>query len=237
MELATILGITISSAAMIALLKIIAIDIVLSGDNAIVIAMATRNLPAELRNKAILWGTAGAVILRILFAILIVWLLKIPFVNLIGGLLLLYIAYKVLVGGEEDANISAHSGLKGAIGTIILADVVMSLDNVVAVAGAADGHILMIAVGIAISIPIMIFGSKFIVKAMDKYSWIGYVGSGILSWTAGEMIFKDKQFAAFLDIQSGLITYLIIAAITALVLGLGYLANKKIATREVNQAG
>ena len=89
MELATILGITISSAAMIALLKIIAIDIVLSGDNAIVIAMATRNLPAELRNKAILWGTAGAVFLRILFAILIVWLLKIPYVNLIGGLLLL----------------------------------------------------------------------------------------------------------------------------------------------------
>ena len=103
----------------------------------------------------------------------------------------------MLVGGEEDANISAHSGLKSAIGTIILADVVMSLDNVVAVAGAADGHIMMIAIGIAISIPIMIFGSKFIVKAMDKYSWIGYVGSGILAWTAGEMIFKDKQLAAY----------------------------------------
>ncbi len=237
MEFATLLGITISSAAMIALLKIIAIDIVLSGDNAIVIAMATRNLPAELRNKAILWGTAGAVFLRILFAMLIVWLLKIPFVNVIGGLLLLWIAYKVLVGGEEDAKISAHNGLKAAIGTIILADVVMSLDNVVAVAGAADGHILMIAVGIAISIPIMIFGSKFIVKAMDKYSWIGYIGSGILAWTAGEMILKDKQVVAFLDIQSGVVTYLIVAALTALVLGFGYLANKKIATREVNQAG
>ncbi|MCG7335017.1 TerC family protein [Sporosarcina sp. ACRSM] len=237
MEFATLLGITISSAAMIALLKIIAIDIVLSGDNAIVIAMATRNLPTELRNKAILWGTGGAVALRILFAIIIVWLLKIPFVNLIGGLLLLWIAYKVLVGGEEDANISAHAGLKAAIGTIILADVVMSLDNVIAVAGAADGHIIMIAVGIAISIPIMIFGSKFIVKAMDKYSWIGYIGSGILAWTAGEMILKDKQVVAFLDIQSGVVTYLIVAALTALVLGLGYLANKKVATREVNQAG
>lgn len=235
MEFATILGITVSSAAMIALLKIIAIDIVLSGDNAIVIAMASRNLPVEQRNKAILWGTAGAVILRILFAIIIVWLLQIPYVNLIGGILLLWISYKVLVGGEEDANISGHNGLMRAIGTIILADAVMSLDNVIAVAGAADGHVTMIAIGIAISVPIMIFGSKFIVKAMDKYSWIGYVGSGILAWTAGEMIFKDKQLAQFLDIQSGVITYLIIAALTALTLGLGYLANKKTTTKEVKQ--
>jgi YjbE family integral membrane protein len=233
MELATtIFGITITSAAMIALLKIIAIDIVLSGDNAIVIAMASRNLPPEQRNKAILWGTAGAVILRILFAIIIVWLLKIPYVTLIGGVLLLWIAYKVLVGGEEDVNISSHNSLMKAIGTIIVADAIMSLDNVVAVAGAADGHVLMIAIGVAISIPIMIFGSKFIVKAMDKYSWIGYVGSGILAWTAGEMILKDKQLAEFINIPSGIVTYLIIAAITALTLVLGYLANKRIAIKE-----
>ncbi|MBS4178592.1 TerC family protein [Lederbergia citrea] len=239
MELATtILGITVSSAAMIALLKIIAIDIVLSGDNAIVIAMATRNLPKEQQNKAILWGTAGAVTLRILFAVIIVWLLQIPYVNIIGGALLLWIAYKVLLGGEEDTNISAHNGLMKAIGTIIMADVVMSLDNVVAVAGAADGHIVMIAIGVAISIPIMIFGSKFIVKAMEKYSWIGYVGSGILAWTAGEMIMRDKHIIEFIGISHGLITYMIIIILTTLVLTAGYTSNKKAASkRRVKQYG
>lgn len=232
MEIATtILGITVSSAAMIALLKIIAIDIVLSGDNAIVIAMATRNLPKEQRNKAILWGTGGAVLLRILFAIIIVWLLTIPYVNLIGGALLLWIAYKVLVGGEEDANISAHSGLMKAIGTIIMADVVMSLDNVVAVAGAADGHIVMIALGVAISIPIMIFGSKFIVKMMDKYSWISYIGSGILAWTAGEMILRDKHVIDLLGFSHGPLAYVIIVSLTALVLFGGYITNKRIAAK------
>ncbi|CAM4259629.1 TerC family protein [Lederbergia lenta] len=237
MELAsTILGITISSTAIFALLKIIAIDIILSGDNAIVIAMATRNLPKEHQNKAILWGTTGAVCLRILFAIIIVWLLKIPFVDIVGGALLLFIAYKVLVGGEEDAHISAHNGLMKAIGTIILADVVMSLDNVVAVAGAANGHISMIAIGVAISIPIMIFGSKFIVKVMDKYNWISYVGSGILAWTAGEMILRDKRLVDFFGVTSGIVTYLIVIVITILVLGAGYLTNKKAASkRKVKQ--
>src|SRR5690606_34581442 len=163
MDVASILGITFTSAAIIALLKIIAIDIVLSGDNAIVIAMATRNLKKELQNKAIIWGTAGAVILRILFAIIIVWFLQIPFVHFIGGLLLLWIAYTVLVGGNDESHVTSHNGFMKSVGTIIMADAVMSLDNVVAVAGAANGHVVMIAIGVAISIPIMIFGSKFIV--------------------------------------------------------------------------
>jgi predicted tellurium resistance membrane protein TerC len=124
-----------------------------------------------------------------------------------------------------------------AIGTIITADLVMSLDNVVAVAGAAGGHIMMIAMGVAISIPIMIFGSKLILKAMEKFSWISYVGSGILAWTAGEMILKDKQFIEILNIKSLIITYLIISALTALILGLGYVTNKRIALRkEISEA-
>lgn len=232
MDMLTILGIAISSGATLALLKIIAIDIILSGDNAVVIAMATRNLPKDQQNKAIFWGTAGAVILRILFAAIIVYLLKIPFVNLIGGVLLLFIAYKVLVQGEEEAHVKSTSGFMSAIGTIIMADAVMSLDNVVAVAGAADGHIGMVALGVAISIPIMIFGSKFIVKAMDKYAWISYVGAGILAWTAGEMVMKDKGFTNFLHIEHGPVSYLIAAVLTVLVLGLGYLQNKKIAAKK-----
>lgn len=230
------LGVVVSSGALVALLKIIMIDIILSGDNAVVIAMATRNLPKELQNKAIFWGTAGAVILRIAFAAIIVYLLKIPYVNLIGGALLLWIAYKVLVEGEDDANVKAHNSLWKAIQTIIIADAVMSLDNVVAVAGAAHGHIGMIALGVIISIPIMIFGSKFIVKAMEKFAWIAYAGAGILSWTAGEMILKDKSLNALVDIPHGVIAYAILAAVTVAILAAGYMKNNANAKQiEANQ--
>jgi YjbE family integral membrane protein len=229
------LGLAISSGAIIALLKIVAIDIILSGDNAIVIAMATKKLPKELQNKAIFWGTAGAVILRILFAAIIVYLLKIPYVHLIGGLLLLWIAYQVLVEGEEDTNIKSHSGLKQAITTIIIADAAMSLDNVVAVAGAAHGHIGMIALGVFISIPIMIFGSKFIVKVLEKYRWIAYVGSGILAWTAGEMVVGDEKVLELLNIHHGPITYIITAGLTIAVLLIGFVMNKKASAKASNE--
>lgn len=233
MDLAvTIVGITFSSAALIALLKIIAIDIVLSGDNAIVIAMATRNLPKKQRNKAIVWGTAGAVSLRILFAIVIVWILHIPFVHAIGGMLLLWIAYNVLVGGDDTAQISGHQDFYKAVGTIIVADIAMSLDNVVAVAGAADGHIGMIALGVAISIPIMIYGSVFIVQTMAKYSWIAYIGSGILAWTAGEMIVKDEKVMQLLQIPQGVAPYIIIISLTVTVLLVGWIVNMRAASKK-----
>ncbi|WP_028399950.1 TerC family protein [Ectobacillus panaciterrae] len=221
------LGVAVSSGALLALLKIVLIDIILSGDNAVVIAMATRNLPKEQQNKAIFWGTAGAVMLRIGFAAVIVYLLQVPYVNIIGGIVLLWIAYKVLVESEEDANIKSHNGLAKAVQTIIIADAVMSLDNVVAVAGAAHGHLGMIALGVAISIPIMIFGSKAIVKAMDKFSWIAYAGAGILAWTAGEMILKDKSLNELIDIPHGVVSYVILAVVTVLVLATGYFKNQK----------
>ncbi|MEL3963068.1 TerC family protein [Lysinibacillus endophyticus] len=227
----------VSSGAFIALLKIILIDIILSGDNAVVIAMATRNLPKELQNKAILWGTGGAVILRIAFAAVIVYLLQISFVNLLGGALLLWIAYKVLVESEEEANIQSHNNLFKAVQTIIIADAVMSLDNVVAVAGAAHGHIGMIALGVVISIPIMIFGSKFIVKVMEKYAWIAYVGAGILAWTATEMILKDNSLNNLIHMPHGTVSYVILIVVTGLVLATGYIKNqsKVKETKEVKQ--
>ncbi|MCA1055641.1 TerC family protein [Rossellomorea aquimaris] len=232
MDLFFPLGLAISSGAVIALLKIIAIDIILSGDNAIVIAMATRSLPKELQNKAIFWGTAGAVILRVLFAAIIVYLLQIPYVHLIGGLLLLWIAYNVLVEEGDDANIKAHTGLGKAITTIIIADAAMSLDNVVAVAGAAHGHIGMIALGVFISIPIMIFGSKAIVKALEKYRWIAYLGAGILAYTAGEMIVGDHRFLELLNIEHGPVTYAITIGLTVAILLIGYMANRKSGNKE-----
>lgn len=228
--MATILsGIDFSQESLISLLKIIAIDIVLSGDNAVVIAMATKGLPKKLQNKAIIIGTGGAVILRIIFAIVIVYLLQIPFVHLVGGLLLLWIAYHVLVDNEPDADVKSQGTLTKAIWTIIGADAVMSLDNVVAIAGAANGHIGMIALGVLISIPIMIFGSKLIVRLMDKYKWISYVGAGILAWTAGQMITGDKFVINWLDLNNGPFMYTIITALTLLLLLIGYMRNKKIA--------
>ncbi|MGE6260448.1 TerC family protein [Heyndrickxia sporothermodurans] len=225
------IGLAFSSSALLILIKIIAIDIVLSGDNAVVIAMATRNLPKEQQNKAIFWGTGGAVILRIFFAIVIVQLLKIPYVEILGGLLLLWISFKVLIGNEEDVHIKSQNGVLKAIGTIILADAVMSLDNVVALAGAANNHIGLIAVGVAISIPVMIFGSKMIVKAMNKFSWIAYIGSGILAWTAAEMLMKEEKLLHLLNISHGPITYIISAIITIFVLALGYMVNRRIAEK------
>lgn len=221
------LGIEFSAASLIILLKIIAIDIILSGDNAVVIAMATRRLPKGQQNKAILLGTAGAVMLRILFAILIIYLLKVPFVHLIGGLLLLYIAYNVLASDDSEADIHSSNTLTKAVMTIIAADALMSLDNVVAIAGAANGHVGMLILGVAVSIPIMIFGSKLIVRIMEKYSWIAYVGAAILAWTAADMIMEDKLVIDTLQLDSNVEMYSLMALVTIALLVIGYLRNRR----------
>ncbi|MEI2438736.1 TerC family protein, partial [Priestia megaterium] len=150
------------------LLEILLINIVLSGDNAVVIALACRNLPDQHRNKAVVFGTLGAVVLRVGLTFVAVYLLTIPFLNFIGGLLLLWIAISLLKG-EDDGDIKANSTLAGAIKTIIIADLVMSLDNVVAVAGAANGNILLIILGLVISIPLIIWGSQLLMKIMEKF--------------------------------------------------------------------
>ncbi len=211
------------------LMQVIAIDIVLSGDNAVVIAMATRKLPAEKRNKAIYWGTFFAIALRIAFAIFIALLLKIPLVHFLGGMLLVYIAYKVLINDEgETKNVSVKDSMAGAIWTIISADIVMSLDNVVAVAGASKGNVLILAIGVLISIPIMIFGSKIILKYMERYPWIAYIGSGILAWTAGTMMIGDEMIQAWLNLHNTNIHLPFTIIVTAFVLLLGYWQNKRL---------
>jgi YjbE family integral membrane protein len=222
----------LTQASFIALLKIIAIDIVLSGDNAVVIAMATKRLPKQQQNKAIVIGTGGAVLLRIFLAVVVTYLLQVPLVHFIGGMLLLFIAYNVLADKKDKHPAVSSNGLSKAVWTIIIADAVMSLDNVVAIAGAADGHVLMIALGVAVSIPIMIFGSKLIVLVMNKYRWIAYAGAGILAWTAGEMITRDKIIINLFNLHQKSFVYVIIAGLTALILLIGYLKNHgKLLTR------
>ncbi|MUK88253.1 YjbE family putative metal transport protein [Ornithinibacillus sp. L9] len=175
------------------LLKILLINLVLSGDNAVVIAMASRNLPDRLKKKAIVWGTLGAVAFRIIFTVLVIYLLKLPFIHLIGGLLLLIVAYKLLVDNEEEANIKVGNTLQDAVIIIIFADVLMSLDNVLAiVAVSSNNFLLILIVGIVLTIPIILFASQLIIKIMDKYSFIVYLGAGLLTWTAGEMILKEQ---------------------------------------------
>ncbi len=174
-----------------ALVSIIIFDLILSGDNAVVIGMAARRLSPENRRKAIVWGGAGAVGLRILFTAMATLLLDIPYLQAIGGVLLLYVAYKLLKPHDAHANIHEAGSLREAIQTIVLADVVMSLDNILAVGAASDGHIELLIFGLLLSIPILLLGSGLVARLLTNYPILVYVGAAILVWTAVEMLLED----------------------------------------------
>jgi YjbE family integral membrane protein len=172
--------------------QIIAIDILLGGDNAVVIALACRRLPVDQRRKGILWGVAGAIILRVVLIFFALQLLALPYLKIVGALLLLWIGVKLLQpDDDEHAGIKGSAHLLGAIKTIIVADVVMSLDNVIAVAGAAKGGIGLVAFGIMISIPVIVWGSQFVLKLMDRFPIIITLGGALLGWIAGDMLLGD----------------------------------------------
>ncbi|MCP3761040.1 TerC family protein [Domibacillus sp. A3M-37] len=170
-----------------ALLAIIMIDLVLAGDNAILIGLAARKLPKEQQKKVIFWGAVGAIIIRMIATLLVVYLLEIPGLRLVGGILLIWIAYKLLVE-EEEHEVTAADSLWGAIKTIIIADALMGLDNVLAVAGASHGNFLLVMIGLLVSIPIVMWGSTIILKMIERYPIIITIGAGILGWTASKMI-------------------------------------------------
>lgn len=175
------------------LLRIMGIDILLSGDNAVVIALASRSLPEAQRKMAVVGGSAAAVALRIIFCLVIVSLLRIPYLKVIGGLLLLYIGVKLVIPeGEAGGNgIAAKPNVWGAIRTILIADAVMSLDNVVAIAAAAHGSVLLIALGLVISIPLIVFGSQLVLRVLNRFPILVVLGGGLLGWIAGEIIVSD----------------------------------------------
>lgn len=206
------------------LLVIIGIDIVLGGDNAIVIALASRNLPINQRNKAILLGTGLAIGVRVLLTIVAVYLLQIPFLQLIGGLFLVYIAYTLLAVKDDDTKIRGGTTLFQAVKTIVVADLVMGFDNVIAVAGAAHGNILLVMAGLLVSIPIIIWGSKIILMLMERFKIIIYIGAGILAYTAGTMIIHEDQLYPLLQTYQFLL-YIIPTLTIILVIGAGWLAN------------
>ncbi|MBM3545778.1 MAG: TerC family protein [Alphaproteobacteria bacterium] len=183
-----------------ALGQIIGINIILSGDNAVVIALACRNLPERYRNKAIVAGSAGAIILRIIFSVFVVELMSFPWLKLIGGVLLLWIGVKLIVPeGEHGDGIEGSGSLWGAIRTVVIADAVMSLDNVIAIAAAARGSFTLLVVGLAISIPLIIVGSQLILKILIKYPILVIAGGGLLGWIAGEVIAGDPALEPWVD--------------------------------------
>ncbi len=190
----------------VALLQIIGINIVLSGDNAVVIALAARSLPPAQQKRAIAWGSGAAVVMRILLTIVAVELLRLPYLKLIGAALLLWIAVQLLLPEDEgDGHGAAGGTLAAAIKTILLADLVMSLDNVIGVAAAAKGSVVLLVAGLAISIPLVIFASTLLLGLMGRFPVIVTIGAGLLGWVAGEMAVSDPAIAAWVDTQMPLL--------------------------------
>lgn len=206
---------------LLSVLQLIIVDLVLSGDNAVVIALACRNLNPQVQKKAIFWGTFGAVGMRVILTFIAIWLLKIPLVQVVGGLLLLVIAIKLLKGEEEDSEVESSSSMMGALKTIIFADMIMSLDNVIAVAGAAKGSMLLVVIGLAISIPMIVWGSRLLMKLMKRFPVIVLLGAGMLGFTAGQMIMGDKLVGLYVEKYVPLSRTILPVALALVVIALG----------------
>src|SRR6185436_10411383 len=210
-----------------ALGAIVVIDLVLAGDNAIVIALAARNLPERLRRRAILWGTAGAVAVRSALTLAVVWLLKMPGLLFIGGALLVWIAYRLLVPDDEGEG-GGHgpaANFWGAMRTIVIADALMGMDNVLGVAGAAHGNYLLVVLGLIISIPIMVWGSTLILRFVERHPGFVYFGAGVLALTAGKMMLAEPFVRE--QVTNGLAEAVIITALVMAVLWAGFVRNHR----------
>lgn len=214
-----------------ALLTIVLIDLVLAGDNAVVIALAARRLPPHLQKRAILWGTAGAIGIRAVMTLGVVWLLKIPGLMLVGGLGLLWIAYKLIT--EQDGHDEEHAGADtfwGAMKTIVIADALMGVDNVLGIAGASHGSMDLVVLGLLISVPIVVYGSQWVLKLIQRWPVIIHIGGAVLAWTAAQMIVNEALLAPWFDGDAWVndfsrwATY--IASVVG-VLGLGHLTTRK----------
>jgi YjbE family integral membrane protein len=214
-----------------ALLAIVLIDLVLAGDNAIVIALAARRLDARLQRRAILWGTVGAIAVRALMSVGVVWLLRVPGLMLLGGLGLLWIAWRLLAGdGGHDAQRPAAATFWGALRTIVVADALMGIDNVLGVAGAAHGALDLLLVGLVVSVPIVVFGSSVVLRLVERFPAIIQLGAAVLAFTAASMVVAEPLLDDLFD-PDGLVhaiarwsTY---ALCVAGVLGAGWLATRR----------
>jgi YjbE family integral membrane protein len=220
----------------VALGEIILVNIILSGDNAVVIALASRNLPPRHRNNAIVLGSAGAIILRIIFCLFVATLMGIPYLKLVGSALLLWIGVKLLVPEAEhdDNGVAAPSNIWSAVRTIIIADAVMSLDNAIAIAVAAKNDYLLITLGLIISIPLIIFGSQLILKIMGRFPVIITIGAGLIGWIAGDVGITDPSVHRFVADYGVWPDYAAKVGGAVLVIALGKFFAARIAQRRKN---
>jgi len=220
----------------VALSQIILINIVLSGDNAVVIALACRSLPPHQQKKAIIFGSVGAIVLRVILTFFAVYLLTLPYLKLIGAALLLWIGVGLLKGDDGEDDMESSSNLAAAIKTIVIADLVMSLDNVIGVAAAAKGNVPLLVFGLVISIPLIIFGSTIILKLMNRFPVIITIGAGLLGWVAGEMVLTDPAIHDFVE-RHHYLHNVLPALGAAVVVGLGkYIAYRSATAREEGAA-
>jgi YjbE family integral membrane protein len=210
-------------------LKIVVIDLVLSGDNAVVIAMAVKNLPGEVRTKASIVGATFAVALRIGFTAAAAMLLNVPFLQSIGGVILFWIAYKLLIEEEEGEERPGEiRDFWEAVRIIVLADLVMSLDNILAVGGASEGHLSLMLFGLCLSIPLVLFGSSILATLLNRWPALAYIGAGVLAWTAGRMVVSDAIVNAWLlPLHIPYMQEVLPTLATAVVIAAGYMANKR----------
>lgn len=216
------------------LLKIIVVNILLSGDNAVVIALACRSLPDKYRNTAVIAGSAGAVGIRVLFCVIIAWLMAIPAIKLIGGVLLLWIGVKLMVpeDGHDGDNVKSSANLWGAVQTIIIADVVMSLDNVIAIVAAARNDIVLIIIGLVMSVPLIIFGSQLLMKVLNRYPALVTLGAGLLGWLAGEIMAGDPLVQHWVEENGGVWAERVAGVIgIAFVVGTGFYLARRAAAK------
>jgi len=217
----------------VSLAQIIVINILLSGDNAVVIALASRSLPPKQQKAAILFGSFGAVVLRIILTFFAAYLLTLPYLKIAGALLLLWIGVSLLKPDDDEEQIDAHSNLRAAIKTIIIADLVMSLDNVIGVAAAAKGNFVLLVLGLAISIPLIIYGSTLLLKLMERFPIIVTAGGGLLGWVAGEMVLTDPAIADWINANAHYLHNTLPAAGFVMVVVVGkWLAHRTLAANE-----
>lgn len=215
-----------SAAFLIALLKIIWVNILLSGDNAVVIALAARNLAADQQRRAIIFGSGAAIVLRVVLTLFAVQLLQLPWLKLVGAVLLLWIGVQLLADGDDDADVRASSSIWVAIRTILIADLVMSLDNVIAVAAAANSapeatRVILLVAGLGLSIPLIIFGSTMLLKLMQRFPAIITMGAALLGFVAGEMATTDAAVHEWFELHMHGLDYAVSISCAVLVVAIG----------------
>jgi YjbE family integral membrane protein len=221
------------SQAVIALTQIMLINVVLSGDNAVVIALACRRLSPAHQKKAFIWGSVGVVVLMVGLTACVVFLLSLPYLEIVGSLLLLWIGIKLLVAEDaaEDGKVEQKATLMAAIRTIIIADIIMSLDNVLAMAGAAKGHMWMLIAGLVVTVPIILFGSALLMKLMDRFPVFVMIGAALIGWVAGEMLISDPAIKDWVDTNMSILHWVspITCAVAVIAIGktLEHLGSRK----------